>query len=163
MEAVKILNSTFDIAMRFLAIMSNCSLQFSEERLRAYSYLSIHISDLDSSKISTHPDLPYRFNNYIGIRMVMHPAIHLLLSKGLLECHNTPTGFRFSVNELGKNCFNLLTGSYKEKLSQAIKEVDSIFDDEDDLYILSKLSPAVDLWGSEFENEYLLNSYDDEE
>ena len=28
---------------------------------------------------------------------------------------------------------------------------------------LSKLSPAVDLWGSEFENEYLLNSYDDEE
>ena len=50
MEAVKILNSTFDIAMRFLAIMSNCSLQFSEERLRAYSYLSIHIREFGIRK-----------------------------------------------------------------------------------------------------------------
>lgn len=163
MEEIKILNSTFEIAMRFLAIMSNCSLQFSEERLRAYSYLSIHLSDIDKSKNSTHPNLPYRFNNYIGIKMVTHPAIHLLLSKGLLECNNTPNGFRFSVNELGRNCFNLLTGVYKEKLSQAIKEVDAIFHNEDDMSILDKISPEIDLWGSEFENEYILNNYDDEE
>ena len=62
---MKILNSTFEMALRFLAIMSVCEYSFSEQRLRAYSYFAIHLSDLDKTKISTHPDLPFRFNNNI--------------------------------------------------------------------------------------------------
>lgn len=64
-KRMKILNSTFEIALRFLAIMSVCGYSFSEQRLRAYSYFAIHLSDLDNTKMSAHPNLPFRFNNYI--------------------------------------------------------------------------------------------------
>ena len=64
-KRMKILNSTFEMALRFLAIISVCGYSFSEQRLRAYSYFSIHLSDLDNTKMSAHPNLPFRFNNYI--------------------------------------------------------------------------------------------------
>lgn len=163
MEEIRILNSTFEIALRFLSIMATCSMPFSEERLRAYSYLSIHIADIDSSKVSAHPDLPYRFNQYIGTQNVIHPAIHLLLSKGLLDCCNTAEGIRFTTNELGRNCYNLISGNYKLQLAEAIKEVDSILHDKNDNEVLSIISPNIDLWGGEFEDECFLNSIDYEE
>ena len=163
MEEIKVLNSTFEIALRFLAIMTTCNIPFSEERLRAYSYLSIHISDIDDSKASTHPDLPYRFNHYLASQDIIHPAIHLLLSKGLIECCNTSEGVHFTTNDLGRNCFRLISGNYKVHLSEAIKEVDSILHNKNDKEVLSVIVPNIELWGSEFEDEYRLNAIDYEE
>lgn len=77
-KRMKILNSTFEMALRFLAIMSVCGYSFSEQRLRAYSYFAIHLSDLDNTKMSAHPNLPFRFNNYIGTE------------KNIASCYSSP-------------------------------------------------------------------------
>lgn len=162
-KSMKILNSTFELALRFLAIMSVCEYSFSEQRLRAYSYFAIHLSDLDSSKVSAHPNLPFRFNNYIGTEKILHPAIHLLVTKGLIVCNNTSEGIKFIINEMGKSCFEIISGTYKSKLISSIVEVDTHFHDKTDNEIYANISQSLDSWGSEFENESVLNSYLNEE
>lgn len=158
-KRMKILNSTFEMALRFLAIMSVCEYSFSEQRLRAYSYFAIHLSDLDKTKISTHPDLPFRFNNYIGTEEILHPALHLLITKGLLTCLSNDNGIKFMVNDLGKNCFEIIAGTYKSKLVHSIKEVDNHFHDRSDNEIYACICEHLESWGSEFNNESILNSH----
>ncbi len=162
-KRMKILNSTFEMALRFLAIMSVCGYSFSEQRLRAYSYFSIHLSDLDNTKMSAHPNLPFRFNNYIGTEKILHPAIHLLITKGMLTCNTSGDGIKFSINDFGKNCFDFITGPYKAKLIHSIKEVDTYFHDKTDDEIYNCICQGLDSWGSEFDNESVLNSYHNEE
>ena len=158
-KRMKILNSTLEMALRFLAIMSVCGYSFSEQRLRAYSYFAIHLSDLDKTKMSAHPSLPFRFNNYIGTEKILHTALHLLITKGLLMCTSNKNGMKFAVNDLGKSCFEIITGTYKSKLIHSIKEVDIHFHDRSDNEIYACICEQLDSWGSEFSNESILNSH----
>ena len=160
---IKILNSTFEISLRFLAILTVCNYSFSEERLRAYSYYSIHLSDCDSTKNSAHPNIPYRFNNYLGTKEIMHPAIHLLITKRLIDCIKTSHGIRYSVNDLGKACLSIICGPYKDKLFEAIQEVDRLLSEKEDEQIRIEISSNLSSWGAEFTDESLLKDIDDEE
>ena len=47
---VKILNSTFEVALRLLAIMVTCKKAMTIERLSVYSYFALYLSD------PRHPD-----------------------------------------------------------------------------------------------------------
>ena len=81
MGKVKIINSTFELALRFLAIMRICTYPLSEYRLRAYSYLCIHLSDIEDSSTDIHPALPYRSSLFMATQEILHPALHILLTR----------------------------------------------------------------------------------
>lgn len=158
MGKVKIINSTFEHALRFLAIMRICTYPLSEYRLRAYSYLCIHLSDIEDSGIDIHPALPYRSSLFLATQEVLHPALHLLLTKGLIDCVYEEVGIRYKITRLGCQYIDMIQGKYKQILLEAISNVDEIFHSFTDDYLHSRITAKIEKWGSEFDNENILIS-----
>ena len=158
MGKVKIINSTFELALRFLAIMRICIYPLSEYRLRAYSYLCIHLSDIEDSSTDIHPALPYRSSLFMATQEVLHPALHILLSKGLIDCVYEQAGIRYKITHVGCQFIDMIRGEYKQALLDSISNVDEIFQSVTDDYLRSKITDKIAQWGSEFENENILAS-----
>lgn len=156
MGKIKIINSTFELALRFLAIMEVCDYPLSEYRLRAYSYLCIHLSDISESLHDIHPALPYRSSLFIATQEILHPALHLLIMKGLVECIFDDLGIRYTITQLGSKYMYMICGNYKQELFKAIREVDCIFHNENDDFLRSEIEFKISNWGTEFGYESLL-------
>lgn len=158
MGKVKIINSTFELALRFLAIMRICTYPLSEYRLRAYSYLCIHLSDIEDSSTDIHPALPYRSSLFMATQEILHPALHILLTKGLIDCVYENAGIRYKITRVGCQYIDMIRGEYKQVLLEAISNVDEIFQSFTDDYLRSEITAKIKKWGSEFDNENILVS-----
>lgn len=156
----KVLNSTFEMSLRFLAILSQCDYPLSEFRLGAYSYLCIHLSDISDTSESLHPALPYRATLFLSTQDIINPALHILLTKGLISCRYTNNGILYVIEDLGRYYMDAISGKYKENLMLAISSVDKLFHSMDDNLLRNKILEQIDGWGSEFKHEHLLKEED---
>lgn len=87
----KILNGTFEIALRVLAILTTCKKSMTVERISIYSYFALYLADYSQEEISIHPEIPYRNSSYINSKGVMMRALEMLMTKGLAECEFNST------------------------------------------------------------------------
>lgn len=159
MERIKLLNSTFDVALRLLAILTTCQEVMTEDRLIIYSYFSLHLADIRKGEISTHPDLPYRFSGFLKSKEVIIPAIELLLSKGLLNCDFTTAKLGYIATDLGVAFYNQVDGRYKEILMESIKKVNSSLKLMNDEQLNLLVSNELPNWGSEFKYESVISEH----
>ncbi len=162
-KEVKILNSTFEVALRLLAIMITCKKSKSVERLAIYSYFALYLSDLDNKEKSLHPEIPYRNEGYINSRDAIMEAIDMLLSKGLTECDFSNRSVKFSVTELGAALYAQIGGTYKEQLVECIKRAHKQLGRKSDTALNSLIYGNMADWGSEFTYESVLNGIGYEE
>lgn len=160
---VKILNSTFEVALRLLAIMATCKKAMTVERLAAYSYFAIYLSDLDYTQSSLHPEIPYRNSNYINSDEVVLSAIDLLLSKGVVACCISSHSIKYSATELGIVLYEQIQGSYKTYLEKNILRAHELMKGTDDNALNSFIYGKMSGWGCEFNYESVLRGFEDEE
>lgn len=156
---MKLLNSTFDVALRLLAILTTCREAMTEDRLTIYSYFSLHLADMRKGEKSTHPDLPYRYSGFLKSKEVIIPAVELLLSKGLIDCDFTTTNFRYVATEMGIAFYSQIDGEYKQKLIESINKVHYSLKRMSDQQLNLLISNELYNWGSEFKYESVINEH----
>lgn len=152
-KEVKILNGTFEVALRLLAIMTTCKRAMTVERLTIYSYFALYLSDLCKDEDSLHPEIPYRNSSYINSRDVILPALDLLLSKGVIKCDFSNHATRFSATELGTALYEQIKGGYKHKLVGNIMKAHKLMRRKSDKSLNSLVYGKMAEWGSEFSYE----------
>lgn len=162
-KEVKILNGTFEVAMRLLTILSTCSKPMTVERLSAYSYFALYLSDLDKDEESLHPAIPYRNASYINSRDVILQALELLLSKGVAVCDFTNRSIKFSATNLGTMLNAQIEGSYKNNLVNNILKADKLLGHQSDKQLNSLIYGNMAEWGSEYSYESLFKDAEYEE
>ncbi len=150
---VKILNSTFEVALRLLAIMVTCKKAMTIERLSVYSYFALYLSDLSQDEESLHPEIPYRNTSYINSREVVLSAMEMLLSKGLATCDYSNSSMKFSATELGQALYDQIGGEYKEKLVANILKAHELMKRKSDRALNDLVYGKMAEWGSEFSYE----------
>lgn len=160
---MKILNSTFEIALRVLAILSTCKSKMSVERLSAYSYFALYLSDLNKDETSLHPEIPYRNSSYINGKDVVLSAIELLMSKGVVSCDFSKRSIKFSVTELGAAVYERIEGSYKMSLETNILKAHEMMKKKTDKTLNALIYRRMAEWGSEFSYESVLKGLEYEE
>lgn len=156
---IKLLNSTFEVALRILAILTTCKVAMTEDRLAIYSYFSLHLSDIRPSEESVHPDLPYRYSGFIKSKEIILPAIELLLSKGLVSCDFTSRHFKYIATEMGIVFYSQIDGEYKNVLIKSIGKVHYSLKLMSDSSLNLLVSKNLINWGSEFKYESIINDY----
>lgn len=154
---IKLLNSTFDVALRILAILTTCREAMTEDRLTVYSYFSLHLADMRKGEESTHPDLPYRSSGFIKSKEVIIPAVELLISKGLLQCDFATTNFSYKATEMGIAFYNQIDGEYKQKLVRSVSKAHCSLKRMSDQQLNLFISNELPNWGSEFKYESVIN------
>lgn len=157
MEKIKFLNGTLDVALRILAIMSTCKYNMSEDRIAIYSYFTIHLSDLQSSETSVHPDIPFRYSGYIKSKEVIPAALNFLISRGLVNCDYSNQKITYTATEMGCALYEQIDGDYKNILIKNINKVHSYLRSMSDLSLDNIITQKLHTWGSEFQHESILN------
>ena len=160
---MKILNGTFEVALRLLAVMTTCKKAMTVERLTAYSYFALYLSDLDKDEESLHPAIPFRNSAYINSRDVVLQALEMLLSKGVAVCDFSRHSVKFSVTELGVVLYAQIGGEYKEMLVNNIQKADELIGLKSDKYLNDLVYGNMAEWGSEFSYESLFKGMEYEE
>lgn len=155
-KEVKILNGTFEVALRLLAIMTTCKKAMTVERLAIYSYFALYLSDLSKDEESLHPEIPYRSSSYINSRDAIMQALELLLTKGLIECDMTVASLKFKITETGCALYGQLGGIYKEKLVGSVKKTHALMKGKSDRFLNDYIYSHIEQWGSEYEYESVL-------
>ena len=159
-KRVKLLNGTFEVALRILAILTTCKTSMTIERLAAYSYFALYISDLDKEEYSLHPEIPYRNSNYINSRDVILPAIDMLMSKGVVVSDFSDTAVKFSATELGIALYDQISGAYKNGLKENIRKAHEQMKQKSDESLNSLIYGKLADWGSEFSYESIFKEMD---
>lgn len=162
-KEVKILNGTFEVALRLLAIMTTCKKAMTVERLTAYSYFALYLSDLDKEESSLHPEIPYRNSGYINSREVILPAIDMLLSKGVASCDYSSHSVTFAATELGIALYRQIQGTYKAKLEESIRKAHELMKRKSDKNLNDFIYGRLAEWGSEFGYESVLKELEYDE
>lgn len=152
----KILNGTFEVALRLLAILSTCRISMTVERIAIYSYFCIYLTDYDENEKSLHPKIPFRNASFINSKEVIHNAIELLLSKGLIETDLSETLFKISASELGSALYAQIDGTYKDRLVNNIIRAHSLFGKKTDKMLYDFVYNNMSKWGSEFSYESVI-------
>lgn len=160
---MKILNGTFEVALRLLAIMATCKKAMTVERLTAYSYFALYLSDLDKEESSLHPEMPYRNSGYINSREVILPAIDMLLSKGVVSCDYSSHSVRFVATELGIALYGQIQGTYKADLDGSIRKTHELMNRKSDKNLNELIYGRLAEWGSEFGYESVLKEIEYDE
>ena len=160
---VKILNGTFEVALRLLAIMTTCRKAMTIERLTAYSYFALYLSDLEKNEESLHPKIPYRNSSYINCKDVVLLAIDLLLSKGLVTCEYSDTSVKFVATDLGSALYEQIQGDYKLRLIESILKTHEKMKHKSDNDLNSLIYGRLAYWGSEFNYESVVKGIEHEE
>ena len=163
MEERKVLNGTFDLAMRLLAILATCKTTMTVERLSIYAYFAVYLSDLDEGETSLHPAIPYRNTSLINSRDVVLTALDFLLSKGVVNCDFTSRSVKFGVTELGDVLYTQLDGWYKEHLEANIKKAHKLMMQKSDRTLNKLVYGKMADWGSEFSYESVLKEIEYDE
>ncbi len=159
----KILNGTFEVALRLLAILATCKTAMTIERLSIYSYFALYLSDYQQNESSVHPEIPYRNSSFINGNDVNMNALNLLLTKGLVECDVKSTSLKFKTTDMGSALYEQIDGAYKEKLVESIKKAHKMMKGKSDRYLNDYIYTNLAKWGSEFEYESVLSEIGYEE
>ena len=152
----KILNGTFEIALRVLAILSTCRKAMTVERISIYSYFALYLSDYSHDENSIHPEIPYRNSSFINSKDVMMKALEMLLNKGLAECDINSSSLKFKPTNLGLTVYEQIDGAYKTKLVESIKKAHELMKGKTDRSLNDYVYDNMEKWGSEFEYESVL-------
>lgn len=162
-KEVKILNGTFEVALRLLAIMTTCKKTMTVERLAIYSYFALYLSDLSEDEENLHPAIPYRNSSYINSRDVILSALYMLLSKGVVTCDFSNRSVKFSATELGSLLFEQIDSEYKQKLVDSILKAHHLLGSKSDSALNRLVYDKMAEWGSEFTYESIFSEITYEE
>ena len=152
-KRVKFLNGTFEVALRLLAILTTCKISMTIERLAAYSYFALYLSDLDKEENSLHPEIPFRNSNYINSRDAILPAIDMLMSKGVVVSTFSDAAVKFYATELGFALYNQIIVAYKSGLNENILKAHEQIKHKTDESLNNLIYGQMADWGSEFSYE----------
>ncbi len=156
MERRKVLNGTFEVALRILAILTTCKRAMTVERMTIYSYFTLYLSDYRSEETNIHPAIPNRNASYLNSKNVIMAALEMLLKKGLIESDVKTTALRFQATELGTLLYGQMDGVYKKKLVESIKRAHTLMKGKTDRSLNNYVYNNMAKWGSEFEYESVL-------
>ena len=156
MERRKVLNGTFEVALRILAILTTCKRAMTVERMTIYSYFTLYLSDYQAEEKNVHPAIPNRNASYVNSKDVIMDALEMLLKKGLIESDVKTTALRFQATELGTLLYGQMDGAYKDKLVESIKRTHTLMKGKTDRNLNDYVYNNMAKWGSEFEYESVL-------
>lgn len=157
-EIAKIYNSVIEIGMRALVILSYSQTSSkSLDEIMILDHLALNTFDV-GGPVSLHAPIPNRGVQVYSKRKILNKSIQLLLSKELITISATSNGFRYLINENGKNYLTYFESKYFHLLNQRVLWIMENFGQMDESQLKKVVNQNLAKWGEEFmskENSHL--------
>ena len=96
------LGSVFEISLRILLMLKELfPSKLDEQQVSALDFISVYASDFGLLDENLHGYGDYRFSEYPARKHMVDSALKNLVLDGYVRLSPTPTGYRYSITELG--------------------------------------------------------------
>jgi hypothetical protein len=151
MPETQTFNSPIETGVRALILLAESYPdQLDLQRLLEFDYILVHTHDVDGPP-SIHPALPLRSGELLVRRQLIERGLMLMISRGLISRHTTPTGFMYQAEDSAGPFLDALTAEYLDDLKDRAIWVVDRFSDMSDHDIRLLLSRVYDQWSREFQ------------
>ena len=115
----KLFNSTFEVSLRVLLLLSQTSdVNMTLDRLVAYDFISLYSRYFDLAEINLHGDNEYGFSELSARRTVMLAALKELVLDGLARATRRKDGICYEITEIGTAFCKRQTTDYAKTYRQ---------------------------------------------
>ena len=153
---IAVLNNPIEHAIKIIVALKCAMAPLTRDRLVAYEYFALHLSDLNEKAESLFPRIPYRACTYVCNHTDINMALEVLLSRDLIKYTVKNNRLCYALTEAGSLFEGYLQNEYKRQLTIMMAEVVSLLKDKSDMDIQEYVERNIGKWGSEFEREYTL-------
>lgn len=150
-DAVQTFNSPIETGVRALILLAESyPHRLDLQRILEFDYILVHTGDVDGPP-SIHPALPLRSGELLVRRQLIERGLVLMISRGLITRHATPSGFVYQAEDDAGPFLDSLTADYLHDLQDRAVWVVEHFRDMSDHEIRVMLSQVYDQWSREFQ------------
>ncbi len=118
-----IFNSTAEISMRILIILSLSNKGKDIDTLTAIDFIATYSKDFKINDYNLHGDNNYNFSGFTSRRALVQRSLSLLLSNNYIEMINSKNGIEYKIIEKQKKVCESLNSTYSKKYKEIVKEV----------------------------------------
>ena len=144
----EIFNSSLEISLRMLIILTTVQSRLSVDRIAALDFISIYGKDFGVSEYNLHGDNDYRFSEYTSKREIVSQALKELVLRGYIIPHCNKSGFNYSISKSGTMFCESLNDKYAEDFTDIVKKTNSLFLEYSDRKLIRSINEyAVNMAG----------------
>lgn len=130
----KLFNSTFELSLRILMLLSESEESMTVDRLLSYDFITIYGRNFGVSNESLHGDNNFGFGEFASRRQIMQQALKELAIDGMINILQKDSGFHFLLNNTGRDyCEKLAvdySGNYRSIARNTIEKYRTMSDQQ---------------------------------
>lgn len=138
-----IFNSTAEISMRILIILSLSNKGKDIDTLTAIDFIATYSKDFKINDYNLHGDNNYNFSGFTSRRALVQQSLSLLLSNNYIEMINSKNGIEYKIIEKQKKVCENLNSTYSNKYKEIVKEVLSTLKNKSNKKIMDILNSHI--------------------
>ena len=108
----RVFNTTFELSLRILILLSVINSPSPADRLAALDFITTYGKSFQISDTNLNGDNDLRFSEYASRRTLVKASLVDLFRKGMIIPSDTSEGFKYEINERGCEHVLLLDGEY---------------------------------------------------
>lgn len=113
-------NTPLEFGIRVMIILGKVfPSRFDLQHLVYFDYFAVHSGDVNGPD-SLHANLPYRSGELTIRRELIERGLLLMMSRGLVERHNTSDGFLYSATEKTITFIEMMSSEYIFQLQERV-------------------------------------------
>ncbi|MBD5637573.1 hypothetical protein HYI18_02940 [Clostridium botulinum] len=106
-------NTPFEISMRvLLTLLTSGRESMTLDMVAVSDFLTIYSRDFDISDYNLHGDNSFSFSEFTSKRKITKEAIKLLVKNNLIDVLRCDEGFKYLLNDRGRQVCNNFTSDY---------------------------------------------------
>lgn len=149
-EFLKIYNSTYEVSIRVLLLLSELNGNSSTlNNLMIFDYLSLNTYDI-GGPASLHAPIPNRGTQLYSRKVIVERSLKYLISKQLIKVNPTDAGIEYLITEYGFKFLEYFESTYfnnlKNRITWTIDQFGNLSNSEMKEFINNNMSK----WGQEF-------------
>jgi hypothetical protein len=137
----KVFNTTFEISMRLLLMLSLVDKRgLTLDNLATADFIANYSKEFGLNDSNLHGDNEFSFSEYSTRRSFAQDAIKQLVLEGMIKVSYSKTGFRYSISERGQAFSNTLTSDYAKEYRLYAKKAIDYMDTKKEKELLNLIS-----------------------
>ena len=137
----KVFNTTFEISMRLLLVLSLTKKRgLTLDNLATADFITNYSKEFGLSDNNLHGDNEFSFSEFSTRRSLAQDAIKQLVLEGMIEVSYSTDGFRYSISERGQAFCNTLTSDYTTEYRLYAKKAIVYMDSKNEKELLNLIS-----------------------
>lgn len=137
----KVFNTTFEISMRLLLMLSLVNKRgLTLDSLATADFIANYSKEFGLADNNLHGDNEFSFSEFSIRRSLAQDAIKQLVLEGMIKVSYSKTGFSYSISERGQAFCNTLTSDYAKEYRLYAKEAIEYMDSKKEKELLSLIS-----------------------